>query len=110
MNGSKRCPRILSGTPGPLSSILTVTFAPAVLAAQRLQQRACNVAHVASLFEHLLKIGAESEILLALIEKNFNAACHNGQRIVELVHEPGGELTQQRELVRKPCLPVSRLQ
>ena len=76
------------------------------LAPQRLQQRARDVPHVARLFEHLLEVGAQRRVLLALFQQHLDAAGHDRQRIVELVHEAGRELAQQRELVRQPRLPV----
>ena len=50
--------------------------------------------------QHLLQIGTQRNILLALVQQHFDPAGHYRQRVVELVHEAGRELTQNRELMR----------
>ena len=76
------------------------------LAPQCLKQRACDIAHVTHLLQHLLEVRAERSVFIPFLQEDLYAAGHDRHRIVEFVHEAGSELTQQRELVRQPGLLV----
>ena len=76
------------------------------LAPQRLEQRARDVSHVARLLQHLLQVAAQRGVFLAFFQQHLDAAGHDRQRIVELVHEAGRELAQEGELMRQPGLLV----
>src|ERR1035438_10386825 len=79
----------------------------ATLAPQCLKQGARDVSHITHLLQHLLQVGAKRRVFFALLEQHLDAAGHDGQRIVEFVHEAGGELAQQGELMRQAGLPAA---